>query len=369
MPTWYGVELKGNFEDNSGMFLNPESNTPTNGLYNVGVSLSLARGLLINQRMAALKQAKLYQKQAQIDRQLFVNKIIYNASIAYFNWLNTYRKKQVYEDFLANAELRYKNIKRSYELGENPAIDTTEARIIFNDRKLNLEKVNLNYVKASLELSNYLWVNNVPIELTNAIFPDTQITTYVDEALQLTNHKIDSIQFNHPKLNALNFKLESLEVERRLKRNNLLPKVDLQYNFLSQQNQVNSFNLEDYKTSVTVSFPLFLRKERANLKLTTYQLKAIDYEQKITALALKNQLNAVQQEIIAYENQIGIANNIVLDYAALLKGEERKFETGESSLFLINTREAKLIENKIKAIDLENSLLNSKGKLFNALGL
>ena len=77
IPTWYGVELKGNFEENDGFFLNPEGNLPEDGLYSAGVSVSVARGLLINKRMAMLKQSKIFVKQAQADRQLLVNNILY----------------------------------------------------------------------------------------------------------------------------------------------------------------------------------------------------------------------------------------------------------------------------------------------------
>ena len=48
----------------------------------------------------------------------------------------------------------------------------------------------------------------------------------------------------------------------------------------------------------------------------------------------------------------------------LLKGEERKFELGESSLFVINSREAKLIESQVKDIVLENELLGAKSELY-----
>ena len=37
---------------------------------------------------------------------------------------------------------------------------------------------------------------------------------------------------NHPKLKALQLKKEGFKVSRKLKLNNLLPKIDLQYNFL-----------------------------------------------------------------------------------------------------------------------------------------
>ena len=370
IPTWYGLELKGSFEQNSGIFLNPENNVPTNGLYNVGLSVSVARGLLINDRIATLKQARLYEKQAIADNQLLVNEILYKASKSYFNWLKTYQEKKVYEEFLNNANLRLQGIKRSYYLGEKPAIDTTEARIAFNNRKLNLEKAKLNYIKASLELSNFLWINDIPVEVETNIVPDIQIKNYIDDALQTNSIALGIDLESHPKLQSLDYKYKSLEVERRLKRNNLLPQIDLQYNFLSETPEIiSTFNTANYKAGLAINFPLFLRKERAELKLVNYKLQAIDFDKQATSLALKNKLNTVQQEINSYQNQISIADGIVSDYIILLKGEERKFEIGESSLFLINSRESKLIENKLQLIELENSLLNSKGKLFNTFGI
>ncbi len=369
IPTWYGIELKGNFENNSGVFLNPEADVPTNGLYNVGVSVSVARGLLINDRMATLKQAKLYEKQAQADNQLLVNEMLYKASKSYFNWLKTYQEKKVYEEFLNNANLRLQGIKRSCHLGEKPAIDTTEARIAFNNRKLNLEKAKLNYTKASLELSNFLWINDIPVEVKTNIVPDVQITNYIDDVLKTNTIALGIDLGSHPKLQSLDYKYKGLEVERRLKRNNLLPQIDLQYNFLSETPEtISTFNTVNYKAGLAINFPLFLRKERAELKLTNYKLQAIDFDKQAKSLALKNKLNTVQQEINSYQNQISIADSIVSDYIILLKGEERKFDIGESSLFLINSRESKLIENKLKVIELENSLLIAKGKLFNTLG-
>ena len=368
IPTWYGVALKGNFEQNSGAFLNPEAKVPIEGLYNVGISVSLARGLLINERMATLNQAKLFEKQAKAENQLVVNDILFLASKSYFDWLKTYQEKKVYEKFLDNAKIRFKGLKRSYQLGEKPAIDTIEARIVLNNRELNLEKAKLNYIKASLELSNFLWLNDVPIEVQTNIIPDTKIKNYIDDALQINSIVLDLV--NHPKLLSLDFKYKGLEVERRLKQNNLLPKIDLQYNFLNETPEmINSFNTENYKAGLAISFPLFLRKERAELKLTDYKLQSVDFEKQATSIALKNKINSVLQEINSYQNQIVIADNMVSDYAILLKGEERKFEIGESSLFLINSRESKLIENNLKVIELENLLLKSKGKFFNTLGI
>ena len=43
VPTWFGIELKGNFEQNEGAFLNPAETVPTEGLYSAGVSVPVAQ--------------------------------------------------------------------------------------------------------------------------------------------------------------------------------------------------------------------------------------------------------------------------------------------------------------------------------------
>ncbi|MCF7561324.1 TolC family protein [Sabulilitoribacter multivorans] len=370
IPTWYGVEFKGNFEENDGVFLNPEANLPNEGLYSMGVSVSIARGFLTNKRMAMLRQSKLYVNQAQADRQLLVNNILYEATITYFNWLKTYNEKRVYEDFLINAEIRFKGIKKNYEVGEMSAIDTIEARIALNDRKLNLEKSRIKFIKSSLELSNYLWLkDDTPIEINDYVIPDVNTVQIIDATLNTSDLNLENMDIvNHPKLQSLDYKLQSLNIERRLKLNNLLPKVDLQYNFLSETPEIaRSFSTSAYKSGLSISFPLFLRKERGDLKLAKIKIQDTQFEIQTTKVSLKNKINAISQELESFASQNNFLRVIVNDYDTMLKAEERKFLLGESSLFLVNSRESKLIEAKLKAIELENDFFNTKAILFNAL--
>ncbi|WP_430410353.1 TolC family protein [Kordia sp.] len=370
IPTWYGVEFKANFEENTGEFLNPEFSVPTDGLYSAGVSISLARGFLINERMAMLKQAKLFTQQAKADQQLLVNEILYEASLTYFNWLKAYRNKEVYSSFLSNASIRFEGIKRSYREGERAAIDTLEARLTLNTRKLSLEKARITYVKSTLELSNFLWLNdNTPVEVKETILPDVETVASIDDVLQVTG--FDNEDFNvdaHPKLRSLDFKYESLQLNRRLKQNMLLPQIDLQYNFLSQTpDNIGTFNSANYKSGVNISFPLFLRKERGDLRLAKLKLQDLEFEMSTTRVTLKNKIDAVTQEIESYILQNQLTEELVADYQVMLQAEERKFFLGESSLFLVNSREAKLIENTIKAIELENKFFKTKASLFNIM--
>ena len=367
IPTYYGLEFKANFENNDGIYLNPENNVPTDGLYAAGVSASLLKGLLINKRMASLKQAKFFLNQAKQDQQILVNEILYEASLAYFDWLKTFNEKLIYDSFLENAVIRFDVTKRAFLAGEKPSIDTLEAGITLKNRKLNLEKARIKLVKSSLEISNFLWLNdNIPVELQDHIIPDTATIKNVDTTfnIALFNNADFDIE-NHPKIKSLEFKIKSLNVDRQLKLNNLLPQLDVQYNFLTETpRQANSLNVDNYKAGITFKLPIFLRKERADLRMAKIKLQDAQLENEATKVVITNKVNAIQQELESFVIQSDFIKSIVKDYGTLLKAEERKFFLGESSLFLVNYRESKLIETRLKAVELENKFFESKANLF-----
>ena len=367
IPTWYGIEFKANYEKNEGLYLNQENKIPLDGLYNAGISIALAKGFLINKRMTALKQAKFFLNQAKEDQQILVNTVLYDASLSYFNWLKTYKEKRVYISFVNNAKIRFKGTKRAFQEGDKPAIDTLEAEITLNSRRLNLEKANIKLIKSRLELSNYLWLNeNTPIELKENIIPDLKTVTVINKTFNIALFNDENFDIeNHPKIKSLGFNIKSLDVNRRLKLNNLLPRIDFQYNFLSaNKEQINSFNITNYKAGLNFSIPLFIRKERGELKLAKIKLQDKELENDATKVVIKNKINAIQQELASYILQNNFTLKIVRDYGLLLQAEERKFFLGESSLFLVNYREEKYIDSKLKAINLENSFVKAKASLF-----
>lgn len=370
IPTWYGIELKGTFEQNDGDFLNPAETVPTDGLYSAGVSMSVGQGLWINERMATLKQAKYFREQSKADGDLLVNQILYEASLAYFDWLRAHNEALVYKNFLNNADIRFQGIKKRAETGDLAAIDTVEAKIAVQNRALSFEQAKVQLMKRSLELSNFLWMNNnVPVELKENVLPDSNIDGEIDTTLEILGKPLDSFTLeNHPKLLSLGYKIDGLRVDKNLKANKLLPKIDLEYNFLTETPEfVNSLQTQEYKGGVNFRMPLFLRKERGDLKLAKFKLQDAQYDFDNAEIQLKNKIVAIYRELDSFETQNMLINDIVNNYDTLLSAEERKFSFGESSLFLINSRESKLIDAELKQISLQNKFFATKANLFNSL--
>jgi len=366
IPTWYGVEIKAGFDNNEGIYLNPENTVPNQGLTSLGISVPLGQGLFINQRMADLRKAKIQVKLSQAERNLMAVSVLYDASVAYFNWKRNYNEVTLYQTYLNNANIRYQGIAKSIEQGDKPAIDSVEAGIIVRNRKLSLEESQLKLAKAKLELANFLWLeNNVPLELQDDIIPEENLVLTIKETLRTNDLMLDNPSLeNHPKINALEQKIEMLDVERKLKANMLLPRIDLGYSYLSEPRYFDNYRFQDYKVGLNFYFPLFLRKERGSLQLAKLKLQDVKFDLDLERVSLKNKIKAQQTEISSLEKQKQLNDNLVVDYNIMLTSEERLFTFGESSIFLINTRENNLVSAQLSKLLIENRYFDSNAKLF-----
>lgn len=368
IPTWYGIEIKAAFDNNEGIYINPENTLPNSGLTSLGITVPIGQGLWINERMAELKQAKLYQNVALAEQQLLLTNVLYEACSSYLNWKQSYEEVKLYSEYLENATIRYNGIVKSIELGDKPAIDSVEVGITLNSRKLSLEKANLKLNKARLELSNFLWTNdNIPLEISEELFPENNLEMTLPNLLKLENLNEISIE-GHPKLNALKSKIDIFKVDKSLQANRILPKLEASYNYLSEPSTFDNYRFEDYKVGVNFSFPLFLRKERAQFKLAKLQVQDAELGFSFEKLSLQNKIEAQKKEIISYKKQLSFNTKLVDNYSTMLSGEERLFQVGESSVFLINSRENALVSARLSTISLENAYLSAFLNLYKTLG-
>ncbi|MEY8781832.1 TolC family protein [Allomuricauda sp. XS_ASV26] len=371
IPTWFGIELKGNYQQREGTYLNPDETLPDDGLYSAGVSMSVLQGFWINERMATLKRAKFFREQTKAEQDLQVNQVLYNASLAYFDWLRAFKDAEVYRDFLQNAETRFQGVKESAMAGEVAMIDTVEAKIAVRNRDLGYQQAKVKLMKKSLELSNYLWIEDVPVELQPGVRPNLEPEMDINSTLEIEGMPLDSFSLaSHPKLLSLNYKIEGLTVDKRLKANKLLPKLKAEYNFITETPEfINSFVTENYKAGLSFQMPIFLRKERGDLKLAKFKLRDAEYERDNAEVEIQNKVIAIYNELDSFTQQNQLIRDIVNDYSTMLTAEERKFSFGESSLFLINSRESKLIDAYLKRNEMQNKFFHTKAMLFKSLAI
>ncbi len=85
-------------------------------------------------------------------------------------------------------------------------------------------------------------------------------------------------------------------------------------------------------------------------------------------LSIQNKIKAFQVEIDNLFEQISLFRQAIENYKGLVYGEQRKFEEGESSLFLVNSRENKLIDAEVKLVELLGKYQKAHAGLIMAVG-
>jgi outer membrane protein TolC len=160
------------------------------------------------------------------------------------------------------------------------------------------------------------------------------------------------------------YKIKQLEIEKRLKQDKLKPKLNVEYNLLGNgRSFYTDALLQNYKYGVNFSFPILLRQERGNLQMAQIKLDNVALQSKNKQIELQNKINSYFNELNTNRQQLSVFANVFKSYESLLDAENQKFAIGESSVFLVNARERKLIETEIKLLKIE---INQQ-KLFYAL--
>jgi outer membrane protein TolC len=253
-------------------------------------------------------------------------------------------------------------VRNAYRHGERPAIDTIEALTQLQGFQYQQNQQWLAFQNAGLNLSAFLWKeNNQPYELPIDIKPAAGWESEVKISqfnLEL-NSLLDIAQKTHPYLAMYDIKLDLLDIDKQLKFQDLLPKVDLKYNQLGKgfdlsQTLGNGPLFENnYQYGLKVEIPVRLSQGRGDYKKAKLKIEAteLDLSQKQWMIGLK--VKTYYNELITLKNQIALQSSNYSNCLALVKAEEKRFENGESSLFVINTRENKALEVLEKLIDLK----------------
>jgi outer membrane protein TolC len=357
IPTRLGTELKTEFTFAKGLFLNSADKLPLSGQMIVGVSQPILQGFRVDERRTRLRRAVQTQRMYAAQQQILLNDLFYEATKTYWKWAFAVEEYQIFKAAMTNAQKRFKGIKITYELGERMAMDTLESYLQVQERELLVNESNFKMLEAMAKLSNFIWDSEgeSPILLQNR---QSEIASIIVENVDFLNGDdqiaVENDMINqHPALLNYNAKIKQLEIELRLKQEKLKPKLNLNYNFLGNGVRFPVFLTDNYKWGATFSSPIIFRTERAELQLAALKITdtKLDLEQKKRELL--NKLRIALSERAYNQANLRILNQNVANYQQLTLLENIRFELGESTFFLINSREMKYLEAQVKLVKMK----------------
>lgn len=356
IPTFYGIDFKTGYDLNRGVFLGPENSTPDNGLIYGGISLPLGQGLLIDERRATIRNARTGLEIGRLEEVDIKNELLYNASYQYWQWFRAFNILKILEEANTVASQRYDAVKNFAINGDRPSIDTIEAGIQVQNIRVSLIASQLDLQQSQNTLATFLWnENGLPTGSPVNNLPLNSDEVFNSQENDLSN-LISGLNINaHPYLGQLKNKLIQLDTDLKMKKDKLKPRLNIQYNPLSEalgSRTITDYNINNYKWGLEFKMPLFLRKERGDVKLADIKIRDTELDLQQKTIELEAKLNNYIAEWNNTINQIDVFRQAVNQYRQMLEAERRLFDLGESSLFLINTREQAYIQANVKLTEL-----------------
>jgi outer membrane protein TolC len=376
VPTTLPFDPIVGIEQNRGDYLNPEryiGNEFNYQQFYAGVSLPLGRGLITDERRAALRQADLFSEMAEAEQVKLLNKLLLDAANEYWQWYNAYYNYRLLNRSVDIAAEVFRRVNVNFKFGEAAQIDTIQAKITWQQRLIEQQEALLNYQNTGIRLSTFLWDSlSNPLQLSMGWAPVLQPEPWImtsERLEELSNHA----RANHPDLQKMNVKIKQLEVERKLNAEYLKPQLNLNYYMLNQPLNPEgntSFNVaDDYKLGIDLSFPVFLRKERAKLAQTKIKINSTQLNLTLTEREILNELTSSYNQLVNLQTIITQQHDMMMGYERLLNAELLNLEQGESDLFKINIQQEKLIQAQTKWLKLLAEFEKQKAFLYWAAGV
>jgi outer membrane protein TolC len=366
----YGFSLKAGNDYNAGQYLNNEL-TPGNLSY-MGIELPVLKGLLIDQNRATRKTAELMISQNTEEQRNSQNDVYLEASEQYWQWAFSYQTYLLFKNQKENAFKRQEMTKLGFENGAKSVADTVEAFLQIQNIDLLEQEAFIDLRSNAIALSAFLWdENGEPFLINTSLVPEELPKVVLKPDLE---ELIYESNLSHPKLVSFAFKLDGLGVERLLNKQSLLPTLNLKYNVLgkdyfSAESIANPYLRNNYKFGFDFKVPLFLRESRGKFEKTKLKIQETSLQKKQTEWVIENKIRGYALNLNLLEKQLYTANELSGNYAFMLKNEELKFTEGYSSLFLIISRENKLLEARQKALKINLNYIKAYYKQQWAAGL
>ena len=373
VPLWLaGADLKLGYDRFVGENVNPQYITPDQGLSGIGLSIPLGQGFLIDSRRNVLRQSRIMVRYAEAEQVQQILSVWYAAISDYWSWYLSYNSYMLLRDGVALASRRFLALQAQTLIGDKPPIDTVEARITVQEREIELTKLRIELANRRLLLSNHLWnENGDPVELPADAIPEQPDETMLNPEEMRVDTLVSYASDRHPELLKLRSESARLQVEGSYRRELLKPKLNVSGTLITARDRFGAFTPKyydlawsNYKFGVDFALPLFLRAERGKLRAVRIQQDQVQFDLQQTDREIRTDIYTAFNTLQAYKDQLLLQVSSIDNQQRLLNAEQQKFALGESTLFLINARETKLIDMMIKRAQMISNYQKSLAELY-----
>ena len=338
----FGLRFGGGYYlPDEGIYVNPERNVPEAGQAYLSAKLPLLQGLLTDEARIGVRRAQVAGDRLRQTGLVLRNELRFDLTQRYAEWAYAERVLVIAAATEALIEQRLRNTRGLVANGDKPAIDTLESRVALGNQRLERAQAAVEVELARRSLAELYW----------PLLDDVTVTAGTELLALPARFDTTGWVGVHPELRELTLTITDLELERRLAREKEKPKLDISYSLLGDGLDFGPEYPGDdtpgvlsraYKLGASLSYPIGNRQARAKTELTELKIQETTAKLATKRIALLQKAEAYRRAARAYASQLDEARVLVQQAEDLLEAERVLFRLGESTQFLLNSREQSL---------------------------
>lgn len=352
----YGVTLFGGYRlsDEDFPIYEDQYFTNSGGEVRAGVVLSLLKDRAIDKERAGLIDAARALDAAETEVLLTRLEVQHKARIAYYKWIAAGLQLRIYEGLLALAEERDRALRRRVREGD-------VARVLVVENSENVLRRRSLVVEARRQLAvmaQALSVYYRDPQGRPALPGETQLPGSFPDMAPLPGHDagsedvLERVKALRPELAIIDANLAQAENRMALARNDLQPTLDLEYEFARDLGSVaegGSTRLgTDNKVSFVFKLPLQQRDARGRISSAKAKMQALEFKRQQLEERISVEVQTLRLDLEATRELVDLAVAEQEQAEEMQRLERARFRSGASDFFLLNTREERAANARIR---------------------
>ncbi len=345
-PYW-GARLFTGYRQGRGSFGPYDEKLLTNseGELRAGAQVPILRGGATDERRARLASGERALEASEASLELQKIESRRQATFRYVEWLAAGERLAIARSLVQLANDRDRALEARVRRGDAARIERTDNQRSVIQRDAGLISAIRGLERAALELSIFL--------------RDAQgrpRVPHFDElpakGLELPRAIPEARPALHPEISRIRAQIEQNEVERRLARNAILPRLDAELS-VSKDYGAGSLRkgITEYRAGLQLEVPLLFRSARGRFEGTEAQRVKLEAQQVLARDRVRMALADSLQAMEAARRRVEMTRKEVELATEVEEAERIKFRHGDSNVLTVNLREQATADAKVRAVD------------------
>ena len=345
-----GMKIFAGTRYNFGQVKSPDSFTGTGGEYFAGAAMPILRNRGINAKSIAESAARINTEIADANTGETRLELINKAAEDYWKWTANAQKLNISRNLFELAKQRAEQVRGRVAAGDLPPIDQTEANQEIQRRMGAVVQAERNLQESALKLSLSLWTPGGDTIVPSAAQAPTRFGEPIVISDFVVSEGVARAVAARPELQRVDLNSRAAELDSRLARNNRRAAVDL---YVAPGRDTGAFSVgTTLKFGAAVSLPVRTREADGQLAAAELKLQKLRLETQIERGRISTEIRDAASAVNAAHDRYLLAQQELELARALETGERKRYELGDSTLFLVNQRERATAEAAAKIVDI-----------------